>query len=130
MNEAPTEDVRSGGLAAAISNLTVHLLSEYTGRGPTKARTHLSGDLVAVVLQDTMTKGERSLIRDGEHARVLETRQAYQRTMREDLAGGVAELTGRQVVAFMSANHIDPDMGVEIFILAPEGAHDESGVAP
>ena len=120
MTEAPTEETRSGGVAAAISNLTVHLLSEYTGRGPTKARTHLSGDLVAVVLQDTMTKGERSLIRDGEHDRVLETRQAYQRTMRADLAGGVAELTGREVIAFMSANHIDPDIAAEIFVLEPQ----------
>ena len=39
--------------------------------------------------------------------------------MREDLAGGVASLTGREVIAFMSANHIDPDIGVEVFILAP-----------
>lgn len=120
MTDAPTKGRRDGELAAAIANMTVHLLSEYTGRGPTRARTHLSGDLVAVVLQDSMTKGERSLIRDGEQDRVLATRQAYQRTMREDLAGGVAELTGREVIAFMSANHIDPDMAVEIFILAPE----------
>jgi hypothetical protein len=42
--------------------------------------------------------------------------------MREDLAGGVAQITGREVVAFMSANHIDPDVGVEIFILAPDVA--------
>lgn len=125
MTDAATEDLRNGELAAAIANMTVHLLSEYTGRGPTRARTHISGDLVAVVLQDTMTKGERSLIRDGEEDRVLETRQAYQRTMREDLAAGVATLTGREVIAFMSANHIDPDMGVEIFILAPDGEQGE-----
>jgi uncharacterized protein YbcI len=129
MTDAPTEEVRIGGISAAISNLTVHLLSEYTGRGPTKARTYYTGDLVAVVLQDTMTKGERSLVRDGELDRVLDTRQAYQRTMREDLVGGVAQLTGREVVAFMSSNHVDPDMGVEIFILAPDGAHDGKPVS-
>ncbi|HEX8083724.1 MAG TPA: Na-translocating system protein MpsC family protein [Solirubrobacteraceae bacterium] len=121
MTDAPTEDRRDGKVAAAIADMTVHLLSEYTGRGPTRARTHLSGDLVAVVLQDNLTKGERSLVRDGEEERVLQTRQAYQRTMREDLAAGVAKLTGREVVAFMSANHIDPDVAVEIFILAPDG---------
>jgi uncharacterized protein YbcI len=31
----------------------------------------------------------------------------------------VSGLTGREVVAFMSNNHIDPDLGVEIFVLAP-----------
>jgi uncharacterized protein YbcI len=127
MSGTQPEQRPTGEVAAAIANLTVQLLSDYTGRGPTRARTHLSGDLVAVVIQDAMTKGERSLIRDGEEDRVLDTRQAYQRTMREDLAGGVAEITGRKVIAFMSANHIDPDVGVEVFILAPdEGAVVES----
>ena len=122
MPDAPTDQPHSGELAAAISDLTVQLLSDYTGRGPRRARTHISGELVAVVVQDAMTKGERSLIRDGEQDRVLDTRHAFQRTMREDLAGGVAQITGREVVAFMSANHIDPDVGVEVFILAPDVA--------
>ena len=120
MPDAPTDQPHGGEVAAAISNLTVQLLSEYTGRGPTRARTHISGDLVAVVVQDAMTRGELSLIRNGEENRVLDTRQAFQRTMRAELAGGVAQITGRDVVAFMSANHIDPDVGVEIFILAPD----------
>jgi hypothetical protein len=34
----------------------------------------------------------------------------------------VGELTGREVVAFMSANHIDPDMSCEVFALAPADA--------
>ena len=119
MAEAPTKDLTSGEVAAAISNLTVHLLNEYTGRGPIRARTHLNGDLVTVVLDDTLTKGERSLVRDGEEERVLETRRAYQRTMRDELSAGVARITGREVVAFMSANHVEPDIGVELFVLAP-----------
>jgi uncharacterized protein YbcI len=122
MPDAPNDQPQSGEIAAAISNLTVQLLSEYTGRGPTRARTHISGELVAVVVRDAMTKGELSLIRDGEEDRVLDTRQAFQRTMREELTSGVAQITGRTVVAFMSANHIDPDVGVEVFILAPDDA--------
>ena len=37
----------------------------------------------------------------------------------------MAELTGRKVVAFMSANHIDPDLAAEIFVLdgPPELTH-------
>lgn len=122
MSDAQVDQPQDGERAAAISEMTVRLLSQHTGRGPTRARTHLSGDLVAVVLHDTMTRGERSLIRCGERERVLDTRQAYQRTMRDELAGGVAAIMGRDVVAFMSANHIDPDMGVEVFILAPDAA--------
>jgi uncharacterized protein YbcI len=108
-----------GSKAAAISNMVVRTLSEYTGRGPTRARTHISGDLISVVLADTLTKGEQSLIRDGEDRLVLNTRQAYQRTMRTALVTGVQDITGREVIAFLSDNHIDPDYAVESFILAP-----------
>lgn len=110
----------AGTVSSAISNAVVRLLSEYTGRGPTKARTYMNDDYIAVVLQDTMTKGERSLVRDGKVTQVLDTRKAYQLTMREDLVGAVERLTGRTVVAFLSDNHIDPDIAVESFVLAPQ----------
>src|SRR5215211_1512767 len=43
---ATTEDLRSerGTMAAAISNAVVRRTREHTGRGPTKARTHISED--------------------------------------------------------------------------------------
>jgi uncharacterized protein YbcI len=33
----------------------------------------------------------------------------------------VEELTGRTVVGFMSDNHANPDLGVEVFVLEPNG---------
>jgi uncharacterized protein YbcI len=108
-------------LSSAISNATVRLLSEYTGRGPTKARTYITGDLITVVLQDTLTKGERNLVRNGEASLVLQSRKAYQKTMRPDLVARVEELTGRRVLAFLSDNHIDPDYAVESFVLERRG---------
>jgi uncharacterized protein YbcI len=42
--------------------------------------------------------------------------------MRESCSRKIAELTGRKVVGFMSDNHIDPDIAVEVFILEPLGA--------
>ena len=108
----------NGSKAAAISNMVVRTMSEYTGRGPTKARTHLSDDVVTVVLQDTLTKGERSLVSDGRDELVLTMREAFQSTMSHDLRHGIEEILGRRVVAFMSDNHIDPDVAVEVFVLA------------
>jgi hypothetical protein len=37
----------------------------------------------------------------------------------EDAIASVEELTGRTVTAFMSANHIDPDLAAELFVLEP-----------
>jgi uncharacterized protein YbcI len=118
----------AGSLAASITTYVVGTLRDYTGRGPTKARAYINDNLISVVLQDTMTKGERSLARDGKAALVLSTRHAYQETMRGDLVGGIEELTGRKVIAFLSDNHIDPDIAIESFVLAP--ISDEIGGTP
>jgi uncharacterized protein YbcI len=119
MSSVPTDPPRIGTVALAISNATVRLLSEYTGRGPTKARTYINDDLITVVLQDTLTKGERSLVADGQITLVLANRKAYQNTMRTALIAAVEEHSGRQVVAFLSDNQIDPDYAVESFVLYP-----------
>lgn len=116
------EGTAAGSKAAAISNHVVRTMSEYTGRGPTRARTYLNDDVVTVVLQDTLTKGERSLVRDDLDDLVLTMRKAFQRTMRHDLINGVEEILQRRVSAFMSDNHIDPDVAVEVFMLAPVDA--------
>jgi len=124
-----TEAPVGGSKAAAISNYVVRTMSAYTGRGPTKARTYLNDDLVTVVLQDTLTKGERSLVSDDLDELVLAMRKAFQGTMRSDLIAGIEEILGRRVVAFMSDNHIDPDVAVEVFMLAPDRAARQSGEA-
>ena len=108
-----------GELAASISNAVVHLLSQYTGRGPTKARTYIYEDLITVVLRDTLTQGERSLVADGSRDLVLRTRKAYQDAMGSDLIAAVEAQSGRAVLAFLSSNNIDPDVAVESFVLQP-----------
>ena len=119
MPSAAEDHPTDGSRAAAISNHVVRVLTEYTGRGPTRARTYMDGDLVSVLLADTLTKGERSLAAAGEATRVLDTRKAFQMAMREELVGGVEEITGRRVIAFMSDNHLEPDMAIEAFVLEP-----------
>jgi uncharacterized protein YbcI len=99
--------------------MTVRLLSQYTGRGPTKARAFLNDDMVTVVLQDTLTKAERTLVEKDRSNLVLLTRSTFQDVMGDDLIAGIEEILGRSVIAFLSANHINPDIAVETFILAP-----------
>ena len=111
-----------GSLNAAISNAVVRITAEYTGRGPTKARTSIRDDVVLVLMQETLTKAERSLLAAGHGEFVLETRTRFQQTMREDYVTAVERLTERKVIAFMSANHLEPDMGAEVFVLEPAGA--------
>jgi uncharacterized protein YbcI len=108
---------RGGELDAAISNAVVGLVREYVGRGPTKARTIHSGKIVLCVLEDTMTRAERNLAAAGQEVSILRMRHAVQEVMGNDLSAAVEELTQRKVVACMSANHVEPDLAAEIFVL-------------
>lgn len=57
MNSSQPESPR-----ATIANQIVRLHSEYYGRGPTKAKTYMVDDLIVVVLEETFTPVERTLI--------------------------------------------------------------------
>jgi uncharacterized protein YbcI len=108
-----------GELAAAISNAVVGALTRTTGRGPTKAKTTIGDNGVFVVLQDTLTRGEQVLADAGESVAVLDLRRRWQRVMQADVSREIERLTGRKVIGFMSDNHIDPDLAVEVFVLEP-----------
>lgn len=109
----------NGAMTAAISNSMVGLLHRYTGRGPTRARTTIGEDIIVCVMGATLTKGEQSLVGDGKAEVVLHGRRAFQDIMQDEAISAVQELSGRRVVAFMSNNHINPDLAVEVFILEP-----------
>ena len=116
-----SEHQAAGQLSAAISNALVRIQRDYLGRGPTRARTSFRDNTIVVLMEDTLTKAERSLVADGKADEVLRTRRSFQSTMEPDIVAAVEELTGRSVVAFMSDNHIEPDLACEILVLEPAG---------
>jgi uncharacterized protein YbcI len=114
------EQRERNGPSAMISTSAVRLLHEYTGRGPTKAKTLINEDVVTVLLADTLSKGERKLVENGHSERVLQLRHDYQLVMRDDLIAVVERQLARRVIAFMSQNHVDPDLAAEVFVLEPD----------
>jgi uncharacterized protein YbcI len=113
----PHTERAPGTLSADISRLVVRLFAEYTGRGPTKARTTIRDDTIICVTEDSMTKAERRLTAEGETDLVVTIRRKFQSTMRDDLVGGIELLTGRKVLSFMSDHDADHDYAAEVFIL-------------
>lgn len=99
---------------AAISALVGGVVSEHTGPR-SKARTYLNGDVITVVLTDTLTKGEERLVRDGMSELVLGTRRAFQQTIRQDLVVGIEQITGRRVR--VRASEMSPEITVEVLVL-------------
>jgi uncharacterized protein YbcI len=130
-----TEERPSGSLSAAISNHVVRLFAEYTGRGPTRARTAIRDNVVVCITEDGMTKAERRLTQEGEAELVVNVRRKFQSTMRDDLVGGIELLTGRRVMSFLSDHNAHTDHAAEVFILdgaprMPETPADEAGPPP
>lgn len=117
LNEIERERPPGSSIYLAISNAVVGVMRDYTGRGPTRARTTIRDNVVLVMLEHTLTKGEQVLVEKGRGDKVLDLRREYQEAMREEGSARVAELCGRRVVAMMSANHLDPDLAAEIYVL-------------
>ena len=107
-----------GALLLAICNGIVRLYKQYYGKGPTKARAYYDGDVVTCVLRDVYTRAERTLLESGRETVVLTQRHELQQAVREEFIKIVEGLTERKVIGFFSGNQPEPDMSVEVFVLA------------
>lgn len=111
----------SGEALSAISNGLAHLHLRFFGRGPAKTKTIVVDDLIVCVLWDGFTVVEQTLLRRGEKQAVEAFRRTFQAAMEPQFSAVVEEATGRRVHAYMSEVHVDPDLAVELFLLAPAG---------
>ena len=109
----------TGNASRDISRAMVALYKEYVGRGPQHARTVIDGDLVVVLLEDTMITAEKTLAEEGEEDLVRGVRQVFQGKFRDDANSIVERAVGRKVRAFLSDHAIEPDVACEVFVLEP-----------
>lgn len=102
---------------ALISSGVVRVTSESIGRGPQRARTYVSSDVVCVVLEGLLSKGEQRLVEVGATAAVLRLREAHFETMRADLTALVEDVCEQPVRACLSAATLEPDLVTVTFVL-------------
>jgi uncharacterized protein YbcI len=109
--------MKSGELNAALTSAVVGIHTKHLGRGPSSASTFHNENVVTVLMRDVMTQVEKNVALEGNAPAVTSMRQLFQEAMRAEFTEAVERLTGRTVVAFISGNHVDPDIAVEMFIL-------------
>jgi uncharacterized protein YbcI len=119
------EDQRVGGssMLLEISNAMVGIYKEIFGRGPGLARTFWAGpDTLTVLLEQTLTPAERSLVAMGEHQALRDTRLLFQYGSMDAFCGAIERITGRKVRAFISGidTHVE-GLSIETFVLHPPG---------
>lgn len=115
-----------GEVRRQISEGIVGLLREYCGRGPEGARVYMLDDLVVCVLRGGFTQLEQTLLDAARRDVVVAQRMALQDVLAGPFRALVSQITGREVIAFMSANHEDPEMVCELFVLAPGAGSPET----
>jgi uncharacterized protein YbcI len=118
-SESPQPQPLAGGrLLAQISTAIVAILREHYGRGPMKAKTYALDDVILVVMRGSgFTALEQTHMDSGHSARVVEMREQFQEMMAKRYKETIKELTGREVVAFLSQAHVEPDITVEMFVV-------------
>ena len=122
---APSTPLTGDALLAAVTSAMVGLHERYHHRAPVTAKTLLlGGDLLACVMGGVYTDVEKTMIEIQRTTIVQETRSAFQTAMQHKFIAAVELLSGRDVLAFISNQHVGPDMEIELFLLRPEPDED------
>jgi uncharacterized protein YbcI len=117
---APNAPLTGDALLAAVTDAMVGLHERYHHRAPVTAKTLMLGDdLLACVLGGVYTDVEKTMIELQRTTIVQETRSAFQNAMQHKFIAAIQELSGRDVLAFVSNHHVGPDMEIELFMLRP-----------
>ncbi|HEX3691395.1 MAG TPA: DUF2294 domain-containing protein [Solirubrobacteraceae bacterium] len=109
-----------------ISNAISRLHKEFVGRGPTNSRTTIDGNMVVCLLEGGYTRAEQTLTASDKGDLVAAGRLGLQDAMRQAMIAAVEQTTGRRVYSFMSANDLEQNLQVEVFVLTPE--QDENAI--
>ncbi len=112
-------ELTGGELNAAVTREVVRIHTAAIGRGPKKSYSFHNGDTLITVLLEVLTRAEQNLVSYDEGDAVLAMRRLSQRAMAAEMKAAIERITRRSVVAFMSDNHLDPDMAIEVFIVDP-----------
>ena len=116
--EPDAAPLAGGQLLATISNRIVAILREHYGRGPMKAKTYVLDDIIVVVMRGAgFTPLEQTIMDDDGADRVVAMRHEFQRVMADVYKQTIKDLTGRNVVAFLSQAHVEPDITIEIVVV-------------
>lgn len=116
--QRPPGRLAGGNLLAAISTSIVGILRDHYGRGPMRAKTYVLDDLIVVVMRGSgFTPLEQTIMDSGRPEQIVAMREDFQNTMEDRYKQTIKQLTGRNVVAFLSQAHVEPDITVEMFFI-------------
>ena len=117
---APDVPLIGDELLDAVTAEMVVFHEHYHHRIPVTAKTLLLGDEVLIcVLGGVYSDVEKTMIELQRGKLVQQVRSAFQVAMQSRFIATVERLSGREVLAFVSDQHVGPDIEIELFMLKP-----------
>jgi len=114
------QPIQGGQLLLEISNAIVRVYRDCAGKGPSSCKAYWAGrDSLLVMMRGGFSVAEQMLYEGGHGNVVRESWHKLQDLLEGRLTAMVAELSGREVIAFMSSTHQGPDLMAQVFVLAP-----------
>ena len=110
----PAEGV---ALTEAISAALVDLYGKFYDHDRTTATTYINDNVVVCILENILSEGESDQIAEGDSGNVIDGRVAFQVGAEDEFTAAIERLTGRAVIAFLSANQTNPGIASELFVL-------------
>ncbi len=105
----------------AISAAIRDLYHAHFGVDSIAVKSYMNGDVVLCLIDGISPQSETALVKAWYQEQVMDTRVAFQEISEAGFSNAVSDITGRSVVAYMSANQATPDLAAELFFLAPVG---------
>ena len=105
-------------LRSAISSGVRRAARDLHGRGPSRARTYLCGDLAFCVLDGALAPFERTLCASGRHALVRRERAALAGVTARKAAAGIEDAAGVAITAHAGEVVLDSERAIEVVLLS------------
>jgi uncharacterized protein YbcI len=117
VNTESARRLNGGQLNSALAKALSRIQTEHLDLDPANATAFHHVNIVVVVMRDVLNHAEKHLAQNGGHGDVAQVRHLFQQEMETDFRAAMERLTGQKVIAFLSANNLEPDLAAEIFIL-------------
>ena len=104
---------------AQVSDAVARIQKRFLGQGPSRVHTALSGDLLTVTMEGSLTRYERMLQKYGHEDEAIWFRRSVQEVIGREYKAAVEMILFRAVRSFMAANDPANELIVLLFVLAP-----------
>jgi uncharacterized protein YbcI len=115
-SEGTSDHERARTLLSRISTRVAHIQKKAFGKGPVSTKSYMFDDMLLVVMRDSLTQAEQTMLGFGQPDLVRNFRQQFENEMTPRLVAEIEELTDRKVLTYQSQIMFDPDIVVEVFV--------------